>query len=64
MVLTNGYPWAIELPTRVISSGKRREYVPVGSTAPSLPPTFPTETPRIGLSPSSSRMPCIAADQL
>ena len=48
--LLNSYRRAIDLPTRVISSGKRREYVPVGSRAPSLAPTFPPETTRIGLS--------------
>ena len=40
---------AIDPPTRVTSSGKRREYVRVGSTAASLPPTFPTEATRVGL---------------
>jgi hypothetical protein len=38
------------MPTPVISSGRRREYIPVGSTAASLPPTLPTETTAIGLS--------------
>jgi hypothetical protein len=37
-------------PTRAISSGKRRQYVHVGSTVASMPPTFPPETTRIGLS--------------
>jgi hypothetical protein len=34
----------------IISSGKRREYVPVGSTAASMPPTFSPETTEISLS--------------
>jgi hypothetical protein len=46
----NSYRRAIDPPTRVTSSGKRREYVRVSSTAASLPPTFPPEATRIGLS--------------
>jgi hypothetical protein len=34
----------------IISSGKRRECGPVGSTAASMPPTFSPETPDISLS--------------
>jgi hypothetical protein len=34
----------------IISSGKRREYVPVGSTAASMPPTFSPETTEISVS--------------
>jgi hypothetical protein len=34
----------------VISYEKRREYVPVGSTAASMPPTFSPETTGISLS--------------
>jgi hypothetical protein len=34
----------------VISSEKRREYVLVGSTAASMPPTFSPETTEISLS--------------
>ena len=48
--LLNSHRRAIDPPTRVTSSGKHREYVPVGSTAASLPPTFPPEATRIGLS--------------
>jgi hypothetical protein len=44
------YRRAIDRPTQVTSSGKRREYVRVGSTAAFLPPTFPPEATRIGLS--------------
>jgi hypothetical protein len=33
----------------IISSGKRREYVPVGSTAASMPPTFSPETTEFSL---------------
>jgi hypothetical protein len=46
----NSYLPAIDPPTRVTSCGKRRKYVRVGSTAASLPPTFPPEATRIGLS--------------
>jgi hypothetical protein len=31
----------------IISSGKRSEYVPLGSTAASMPPTFSPETSEI-----------------
>jgi hypothetical protein len=48
--LLNSYRRAIDPPTRVTSCGKRREYVRVGSTAASVPPTFPPEATRIGLS--------------
>jgi hypothetical protein len=48
--LLNSYRRAIDSPTRVTSSAKRREYVRVGSTAASLPPTFPPEAICIGLS--------------
>ena len=34
------------LRVRVVYSGTRREYVPVGSTAASLPPTIPEYTTR------------------
>jgi hypothetical protein len=58
--LLNSYPRAIDPPTRVASCGKRREYVRVGSTAAFLPPIFPTEATRIGLSKchSSSSYSC------
>jgi hypothetical protein len=48
--LLNSYRRAIDPPTRVTSCGKRRDYVRVGSTAVSLPPTFPPEATRIGVS--------------
>jgi hypothetical protein len=48
--LLNSYRRAIDSPTRVTSCGKRREYVRVGSTAASLPPTFPPEATPVGIS--------------
>ena len=55
---------AIDPPTRVTSYGKRREYVRVGSTAASLPPTFPPEATRIGLSKCHSPPALFAQCQL
>jgi hypothetical protein len=34
----------------IISSGKHREYLPVGATAASMPPTFSPKTTEISLS--------------
>ena len=48
--LLNSYRRAIDRPIRVTFSGKRHEYVHVGSTAASLPPTFPPQATRIGFS--------------
>jgi hypothetical protein len=52
--LINSYRQAIDPPTPVTSSGKHREYVHLGSTAGSLPPTFPPKAARIGLSTCDS----------
>ena len=43
------------IPIPVVSYGRRREYVPVGSTAASVPPTLPPQTTGIGLSQHHSR---------
>jgi hypothetical protein len=55
--LLNSYRRAIDPPTRVTSAGKRCEYIRVRSTATSLPPTFPPEATRIGLSQRHSPHP-------
>jgi cytochrome c peroxidase len=49
MTLTLERKRQVVLMIPIISSGKRREYVPVGSTAASMPPTFSPETTEISL---------------
>jgi hypothetical protein len=50
MALTLERKRQIGLMFPVISSEKGREYVPVGSTVASMPPTFSPETTEVGLS--------------
>ena len=46
----------------IVSSGKRREYVPVGSTAASMPPTFSAETTGISLRGSGRTAPACSVE--
>jgi hypothetical protein len=50
MALTLACKGQVVLMIPIISSGKGREYVPVGSTAASMPPTFSPETTEISVS--------------
>jgi hypothetical protein len=50
MGLTLERKLSVGLMIPIVSSEKRREYVPVGSTAASMPPTFSPETTEISLS--------------
>jgi hypothetical protein len=44
MALTSERKLEIGLLIPIVSSAKRREYIPVGPTAASMPPTFSPET--------------------